>query len=50
MGRASKTSALNGSRAMPVWGPSFSALDPDDTMNAIRIANVVSYIESMQAG
>jgi hypothetical protein len=33
---------------MPVWGPVFRGLDPSDTRAAIRIANVVKYIESLQ--
>jgi mono/diheme cytochrome c family protein len=39
----------HGSRDMPVWGPIFRGLDADDRMNAIRIENVVGYIESIQA-
>jgi hypothetical protein len=33
---------------MPVWGPIFSALDSNDRMNRVRIANIVDYIASMQ--
>ena len=33
---------------MPVWGPIFQALDPQDRMNRIRIENVVAFIESIQ--
>ena len=33
---------------MPVWGPTFLALEPSDTRVKIRIANVVTYIESIQ--
>ena len=39
----------HGSAAMPVWGPIFQALDPQDRLNRIRIANVVKFIESIQA-
>ena len=39
----------HGSADMPVWGPIFQALDPQDRMNRIRIENVVAYIESIQA-
>jgi mono/diheme cytochrome c family protein len=38
----------HGSKEMPVWGPIFRGLDVNDTLNRIRIANVVGYIESMQ--
>jgi mono/diheme cytochrome c family protein len=40
--------AAHGSEAMPVWGPIFQALDPQDSLNRIRIANVVSFVESIQ--
>jgi hypothetical protein len=33
---------------MPVWGPIFRGLDSSDTMNKVRIANLVGYLESMQ--
>jgi mono/diheme cytochrome c family protein len=39
----------HGSREMPVWGPTFLALEPSDTLVKIRIANVVDYVESIQA-
>jgi mono/diheme cytochrome c family protein len=38
----------HGTYDMPVWGPVFRGLDPSDTRAAIRIANVVKYIESLQ--
>jgi mono/diheme cytochrome c family protein len=38
----------HGSADMPVWGPIFRALDPQDRMNRIRIENVVAFIESIQ--
>jgi mono/diheme cytochrome c family protein len=41
--------AAHGSAAMPVWGPIFQALDPQDSLNRIRIANVVAFVESIQA-
>ena len=39
----------HGSADMPVWGPIFQALAPQDRMNRIRIENVVAFIESIQA-
>ena len=42
-------SQTHGSADMPVWGPIFQALDPQDRMNRIRIANVVAFIESIQS-
>ena len=38
----------HGSSAMPVWGPTFRALDSSDKSVAIRIANVVEYLASVQ--
>ena len=38
----------HGSREMPVWGPIFLSLEPHDRLTAIRIANIVAYIESIQ--
>jgi mono/diheme cytochrome c family protein len=38
----------HGSSAMPIWGPTFRSLEASDKIVAIRIANVVSYIESIQ--
>jgi mono/diheme cytochrome c family protein len=39
----------HGSSEMPVWGPVFRGLDPSDTLVRVRIANVVGYVESIQA-
>ena len=44
----STLSPAHGTAEMPVWGPVFRGLDPSDTLAAIRIANVVQYIESIQ--
>jgi mono/diheme cytochrome c family protein len=39
---------VHGSREMPVWGPMFTGLDPNDRINRVRIATVVDYIASIQ--
>src|SRR4051794_35129092 len=39
----------HGSKDMPVWGPIFQALDSHEAMNRVRIANLVAFIESIQA-
>jgi mono/diheme cytochrome c family protein len=39
----------HGSTDMPVWGPIFRALDTRDARSTLRIANVVAYLESIQA-
>ena len=38
----------HGSSDMPVWGPVFRGLDPSDALVKVRIANVVTYMESIQ--
>jgi hypothetical protein len=38
----------HGTVDMPVWGPTFRALDSSDRSVAIRIANVVEYLASIQ--
>ena len=38
----------HGSQEMPVWGPIFRALAPNDRMNRVRIVNIVEYIASIQ--
>jgi hypothetical protein len=38
----------HGSRTMPVWGPTFRAFDSSDRAVALRIANLVTYLESIQ--
>jgi cytochrome c553 len=40
--------AAHGSSDMPIWGPTFRSLEPSDTLVAIRIANIVAYLESIQ--
>ncbi len=38
----------HGSTVMPVWGPTFRALDTSDRSVALRIAGVVEYLASIQ--
>ena len=40
--------AAHGTSTMPVWGPTFRALDSSDRSVAIRIANVVEYLATIQ--
>jgi hypothetical protein len=42
-------SPAHGTMDMPVWGPTFRSLDPSDARVKVRIANLVAYIESIQA-
>jgi mono/diheme cytochrome c family protein len=41
--------AAHGSTEMPVWGPIFRALDPNDAYAAVRIGNLVTFLQSLQA-
>lgn len=47
-GRADAPVAAHGSREMPVWGPIFRGLDRDETVNRLRIANILDHLESIQ--
>lgn len=38
----------HGSADMPIWGPIFKSMSPDDGNLTLRISNLVNYIESMQ--
>jgi hypothetical protein len=38
----------HGSRTMPIWGPTFHALDSSDRAAELRVANIVEYISSIQ--
>ena len=44
-----KPVSAHGTPDMPVWGPTFRSLDPSDSRVRVRIANLVAYIESIQA-
>jgi mono/diheme cytochrome c family protein len=43
----SSGSATHGSPDMPVWGPTFRALEPDGR-DAVRLRNLVAFVESVQ--
>jgi hypothetical protein len=38
----------HGSRDMPVWGPTFHALDSSDRAADLRLAGIVEYLSSIQ--
>ena len=40
--------AAHGTNVMPVWGPTFRALDSSDRSVAMRIANLVEYLATIQ--
>ena len=48
-GRADPPRPVYGTREMPVWGPIFRSLDSHEAMNQQRIANILDYVESLQA-
>ncbi len=41
--------AAHGSKDMPVWGNLFRHLSPNQDLGAIRVYNLVKYIEQIQA-
>lgn len=43
-----KPIAAHGSPDMPVWGPVFRRLTPDEGLRTVELTNLVKYIESMQ--
>jgi mono/diheme cytochrome c family protein len=43
-----RATPAHGSSEMPVWGPIFRALDPNDAANKVRLANIVEYLGSLQ--
>ena len=38
----------HGSREMPIWGPVFRAIAPDESFATLRVSNLVDYIKSIQ--
>jgi mono/diheme cytochrome c family protein len=38
----------HGSRDMPIWGPVFRSLSPDDSFMKLRLSNLVTYLKSIQ--
>jgi len=41
--------AAHGSREMPTWGPLFKAVDSSTSVAELRLANLVKYLEEIQA-
>ena len=39
----------HGSREMPIWGPIFGQIQRDQNLGKIRVRNLASYLESLQA-
>ncbi len=48
LGGGSLTPA-HGSEEMPIWGPVFRAMNPDENIAKLRVDNLLRYLESMQA-
>jgi mono/diheme cytochrome c family protein len=46
-GRGKMTPA-HGSPDMPIWGPIFRALTPDEAGRTLRVTNLLKYVESIQ--
>jgi mono/diheme cytochrome c family protein len=43
-----QTLASHGSREMPIWGPVFESLSPDNSVMKMRVTNLVNYLKSIQ--
>jgi mono/diheme cytochrome c family protein len=46
---ADREMAAHGSKDMPIWGPVFRSFQGDPNIAELRVNNLVSYIESIQA-
>lgn len=44
-----KMAPAHGNADMPIWGPIFRGVSSSDDMAKLRVANLVKYIEGMQA-
>jgi mono/diheme cytochrome c family protein len=40
--------SAHGSKAMPIWGPIFHAIEFDQDLGNVRLENVTKYLESIQ--
>jgi mono/diheme cytochrome c family protein len=38
----------HGSRDMPIWGPVFKAIAPDDAIAKLRMTNLIDYLKGIQ--
>ena len=47
LGGGSSTPA-HGSTEMPIWGPVFRAMSPDENIAKLRVDNLLRYLESIQ--
>jgi mono/diheme cytochrome c family protein len=47
LGGGSSTPA-HGSAEMPIWGPVFRAMNPDESIAKLRVDNLLRYLESIQ--
>jgi mono/diheme cytochrome c family protein len=47
-GELESRGTAHGTKEMPLWGSVFKGLDPSDTRNAIRLANIVRFLDSIQ--
>ena len=48
LGGGSSTPA-HGSEEMPIWGPVFRAMNPNESIAKLRVDNLLRYLESIQA-
>jgi hypothetical protein len=46
--RGDEIAVSHRSRDMPIWGPIFHQIESDQDFGAVRLQNLVKYIESIQ--
>jgi len=44
-----ESTPAHGSADMPIWGPVFRAMNPNETVAKLRVDNLIHYLESLQA-
>jgi mono/diheme cytochrome c family protein len=47
--KGEQTVAAHGATDMPIWGPVFRQMSADQRVGELRVANLVKFIETMQA-
>ena len=46
--RVRSSTPAHGSQEMPIWGPVFRAMSPDENIAKLRVDNLLRYLESIQ--
>jgi mono/diheme cytochrome c family protein len=46
--KGEQTVAAHGTGDMPIWGPAFRKMSPDQSLGELRVTNLVKFIETLQ--